>query len=246
MDKMLYVAMTGAKQILQAQAVNNHNMANASTDGFRADLHRFSTYPVYGAGYPTRANAVAENLGFDPGSGTLHETGRKLDIAIQGSGWIAIQAPDGSEAYTRAGNLRITSTGILETATGHPVLGDGGPVTVPPSTQLAIGGDGTISIVPQGLGPETLASVARIKLVDPAVAELAKGNDGLVRMKDGSSAPADASVRLVSGALEASNVNASQSMIQLIELARLFDLQVKAMTMAEENAATATKMLNLI
>jgi flagellar basal-body rod protein FlgF len=245
MDKMLYVAMTGAKQILQAQAVNNHNMANVNTDGFRADLHRFATQPIYGAGFATRANAVAENLGFDANTGTLIETGRELDIAIKGEGWLAVQAPDGSEAYTRSGNLRISATGLLEIATGYAVIGDGGPITVPPSNQVAIGADGTLSIVPQGLGPSTLASVARLKLVNPPTADLVKGDDGLIRLQDGGTAPADASVQVTSGSLESSNVNAPQALINMIELARLFDLQVKAMNSADENAATATKMISI-
>ena len=246
MDKMVYVAMTGAKQILQAQQVNNHNLANVSTHGFRADLHRFSTQPVNGPGFQSRANAVAEDLGFDTSTGTLVETGRAKDVAISGDGWIAVQAEDGSEAYTRAGDLHISSTGVLETVTGHPVMGDGGPISIPPNTQINIGGDGTISIVPQGLGPETLASVGRIKLVNPPEADLVKGSDGLIRLKDGGAAPADANVRLTSGMLESSNVNASQALIGMIELSRLFDLQVRAMTTAEQNANAATKMIALV
>ena len=243
---MVYVAMTGAKQILAAQTVNNHNLANVSTHGFRADLHRFSTQNVNGAGYATRANAVAEGLGFDTSPGTLVETARALDVAVAGKGWIAVQAPDGTEAYTRAGDLHVSPTGVLETATGHPVIGDGGPISLPPSTEIAIGGDGTISIVPQGLGPNTLASISRIKLVNPADADITKGTDGLIRMKDGSQAPPDASVRLTSGVLESSNVNASEALIGMIELSRLFDLQVRAMTTAEQNANMATKMISLV
>jgi flagellar basal-body rod protein FlgF len=246
MDKMLYVAMTGAKQILQAQAINNHNMANVSTDGFRADMHRFSTEPIYGAGYATRANAVAQNLGFNTRTGVLVETGRDLDVAVQGEGWIAVQASDGSEAYTRAGNLRINASGVLETSTGYPVLGDGGPITIPPSTQIAVGGDGTISVVPQGLGPSTLSAVSRIKLVNPAEADLVKGDDGLIRMADGSEAPPDATVQVISGAIESSNVNAAEAMINMIELSRLFDLQVKALSAADDNASAATQMIAMV
>lgn len=157
MDKMLYVAMTGAKQVMQAQGINNHNIANANTTGFRADLHGFGSFPVYGDGYPTRVNAVTENIGFDESSGTIADTGRELDVAVQGSGWIAVQDAAGKEAYTRMGNLELTATGVLQTAAGQPVLGDGGPVTLPPSNQITIGGDGTISVVPQGLFPETCA-----------------------------------------------------------------------------------------
>jgi flagellar basal-body rod protein FlgF len=245
MDKMLYVAMTGAKQVLQAQGINNHNIANASTTGFRADLHGFASFPIYGDGYPTRVNAVTQSVGFDEASGTIADTGRELDVAVMGSGWIAVQAADGKEAYTRMGNLRLTPTGMLETATGAPVLGDAGPVSLPPSTQIEIGGDGTISVVPQGLGPAAVSTVGRIKLVDPSPKALVKGDDGLMRLKAGGTAPASADVKLVSGALESSNVNLPQALISMIELSRMFDLEVRAMTTAEQAEALATRLVSV-
>jgi len=242
---MLYVAMTGAKQVMQAQGINNHNIANASTTGFRADLQAFGSLPIYGDGFPTRVNAVAESIGFEAESGTIADTGRDLDVAIRGSGWIAVQAADGKEAYTRMGNLRLTDTGLLETATGQPVIGDGGPITVPLNNQIEIGADGTVSVVPQGLGPETVSSVSRIKLVDPDRRSLVKGDDGLVRLRSGATAPASADVQLISGALEASNVNLPQALISMIELSRRFDLEVRAMSTAEQTEALATRLLSL-
>jgi len=245
MDKMLYVAMTGAKQVMQAQGINNHNIANANTTGFRADLNGFASFPIYGDGYPTRVNAVAENVGFDESSGTVADTGRDLDVAVVGSGWIAVQDAAGKEAYTRMGNLELTANGVLQTAAGQPVLGDGGPVTLPPSNQITIGGDGTISVVPQGLGPETVSSISRIRLVDPNLLELVKGDDGLMRLKSGAAAPVSADVKLVSGALESSNVNLPQALISMIELSRMFDLEVRAMTTAEQTEALATKLISV-
>jgi flagellar basal-body rod protein FlgF len=208
-------------------------------------MHSFGSYPIYGDGFPTRVNAVAENNGFDDSAGTIADTGGKLDVAIRGSGWIAVQAADGKEAYTRMGNLRITDTGLLETAAGQPVIGDGGPISIPPSNEITIGGDGTISVVPQGLGPETVSSVSRIKLVDPDRKQLVKGDDGLMRLKSGATAPVSADVHLVSGALESSNVNLPQALISMIELSRLFDLEVRAMSTAEQTEALATKLLSL-
>jgi flagellar basal-body rod protein FlgF len=245
MDKMLYVAMTGAKQVMQAQGINNHNIANANTTGFRADLHGFGSFPIYGDGYPTRVNAVVEDTGFDEAVGTLATTGRDLDVAVLGPGWIAVQDANGKEAYTRMGNLELTESGLLQTVGGHPVIGDGGPVSIPPINEIAIGGDGTISVVPQGLGPETVSTVARIKLVDPARVDLVKGDDGLFRLKSGQTAPASADVRLVAGTLESSNVNLPQALISMIELSRMFDLEVRAMTTAEQTEAVATKLLSV-
>src|SRR6478735_649992 len=243
MDKFLYVAMSGAKETLRAQAANSHNLANASTNGFRADLSAFQSRAVAGSGYASRVYATNSTTGWDQTVGAQMSTGRDLDVAVQGDGFIAVQGRDGREAYTRAGDLIIDPNGQLMTKTGLPVLGDGGPVSVPPNNSLAIAPDGTISIVPQGQGPETTASIGRIKLVNPGNQNLDRGDDGLFRMRDGSDAPADANTRIASGALEASNVNAAESMVNMIELARNFELQVKAIKAAEDNGAASAQLL---
>jgi len=243
MDKFLYVAMSGAKETLRAQAANSHNLANASTTGFRADLSAFQSRAVTGSGYASRVYATNSTTGWDESVGAQMYTGRDLDIAVQGDGFIAVQGRDGREAYTRAGDLFVDANGQLMTKTGLPVLGDGGPLSVPPNNSLAIAPDGTISIVPQGQGPETTASIGRIKLVNPGNQNLDRGEDGLFRMKDGSDAPADANLRVASGALESSNVNAAEAMVNMIELARNFELQVKAIKAAEDNGAASSQLL---
>lgn len=243
MDRFLYLSMSGAKETLRAQTVNNHNLANASTTGFRADLEAFQTRAVAGAGHPSRAYATNATTGWDQTQGALTSTGRDLDIGINGPGWIAVQGKDGREAFTRAGDLRIEPTGVLMNGAGQQVLGEGGPLSVPPHSSVMIGADGTISIVPLGQGPETMALVGRIKLVNPPAASLVRGEDGLFRTSDGADAPPDASVRVASGVLETSNVNIADAMVNMIEIARHFDLQVKAMRTAEENAAAAAQLL---
>jgi flagellar basal-body rod protein FlgF len=243
MDKFLYVAMSGAKETLRAQTANSHNLANASTNGFRADLSAFQARAVAGSGYASRVYATNSTTGWDQTVGAQMSTGRDLDIAVQGDGFIAVQGRDGREAYTRAGDLIVDANGQLMTKTGLPVLGDGGPLSVPPNNSLAIAPDGTISIVPQGQGPETTASIGRIKLVNPGNQNLDRGDDGLFRMRDGSDAPADANLRVASGSLEASNVNAAEAMVNMIELARNFELQVKAIKAAEDNGAVSSQLL---
>jgi flagellar basal-body rod protein FlgF len=243
MDRLVYVAMSGAKEILRAQAANNHNLANASTNGFRADMSAFQTQEVVGAGLHSRAYATSDSVGWDSTSGSLEATGRDLDVAVKGAGWLAVQASDGSEAYTRAGDLRVDPTGVLTTASGLPVLGDSGPVTIPPSSSITIGGDGTVSVVPRGQQVKTISTVGRIKLVNPAAADLERGTDGLFRLRAGGAAPADASVQLVSGTLEGSNVNIAETMTNMIELSRNYDLQIKAMKAAEDNDAASSKLL---
>lgn len=242
MDRFLYISMSGAKETLRAQAVNSHNLANASTTGFRADLSAFQSQLVAGSGHASRAYATNATTGWDATQGALQSTGRELDVGVQGEGWIAVQRADGREAYTRAGNLRVDPNGLLMDAAGRPVLGDAGVISIPPHASITIGGDGTVSIVPIGQGPQTTATVGRIKLVNPPAQELSRGEDGLFSMA-ASDAPADAGVRLASGVLESSNVNAADAMVNMIELARRFDLQVKAMRTAEENAASSAQLL---
>lgn len=243
MDHALYVAMTGAKQIMQAQAVNSHNMANVSTTGYRQDLHQFSSFPIYGLGYPTRVNAVATDAGADLSSGVLSTTGRDLDIAVNGKGFIAVQGIDGKEAYTRAGDLQVTATGVLQTAGGFPVMSDGNPISLPPASQITIGGDGTISVVPLGLSPAALSQVDRIKLVSPAQKDLIKGTDGMFRLKSGAKAPSDNTVQITAGALESSNVNMAQSLISMIELQRLYEMQIKGISTVDQNSQSAERLM---
>ena len=245
MDRMLYVAMSGAKQTALAQAVNSNNLANANTTGFREDLAAFRSMPVFGAGAPTRVYAMTENPGVNLESGAIQATGRDLDMAVQGKGWIAVQAPNGQEAYTRAGNLRIESGGLLVTGSGYPVMGNRGPIAIPQAESIEIGVDGTITIRGIGEFANSLTVVDRIKLVNPDGAELVKGKDGLMRLKDGFEADADASVRLASGALETSNVNTVDAMVNMIALARQYEAQVKMMKAAGEMASKSNELLSL-
>jgi flagellar basal-body rod protein FlgF len=242
MDRLVYVAMSGAKETLRAQAANNHNLANANTTGFRADLSAFQTQNVVGPGLPSRAYATNDESGWDANSGSLDATGRDLDVAIKGPGWIAVQASDGTEAYTRAGDLHVDPTGALMTATGATVLGDAGPITVAPYSTINIGTDGSVSIVPRGQTPMTVSTIGRIKLVNPAASDLTRGTDGLFRTGSGTAAP-DASVKLISGTLESSNVNIAETMANMIELARSYEVQVKAMKTAEDTASSSSKLL---
>jgi flagellar basal-body rod protein FlgF len=243
MDKMLYVAMTGAKETLRAQTANSHNLANANTTGFRADLSAFQSRSVSGPGFASRVYATHSSTGWDDTVGAQIATGRSLDVAIKGKGFIAVQDGNGNEAYTRAGDLHIDPDGQLLNATGHQVLGDGGPISIPPNQSLSIAPDGTISIVPLGQTPNTTANVARIKLVNAPSSSFERGTDGLFRASDGSQLSSDANVQITSGALESSNVNAADAMMTMIELSRRFELQVKAMRTVEDDGASSTKLL---
>lgn len=244
MDRGLYVAMTGAKQIMQAQAVNNHNIANLSTVGFRADAVSFDSQPIYGPGYATRVNAVAGDAGTDFSGGVMQSTSRNLDIAVNGKGFIAVRGTDGKEAYTRAGDLQVTTSGAVTTASGLSVLTEAGPLNIPPATQVSIGADGTVSVVPLGLSASASSPVDRIKLVNPPTKDLQKGDDGLFRLKAGGKAKADESVTVTSGMLESSNVNAAQSLISMIELQRLYEFQIKSINSTDQNEQAAEKLLS--
>ena len=247
MDRMLYVAMSGAKQIQLQQVTNTHNLANASTTGFRADFDSFQSLPVYGPGNPTRVYSVDNRSGVDFSLGEIAQTGRDLDISIAGPGFIAIQAPDGSEAYTRAGDLRIVNGGLLETGKGEPVMGNAGPIALPPYSKLDIGADGTLSIIPLGQTASSLAVVDRIKLVNPPQENLEKGLDGLIRTKDQLPVLPDASVSIASGTLESSNVNPIGELLNMIDLARRFEMHVQLMETSrdiDQSSATILRMPN--
>jgi len=247
MDKSLYIAMSGAKQTLLAQTANANNLANSQTTGFKNDLEQFRSQPVFGAGYPSRVYAMTERPGTDLTAGPLQTTGRDLDVAVNGEGYIAINGPDGKEAYTRAGDLHLTPDGQLQTGGGLAVLGDNGPIAIPPAEKLTIGADGTISIIPMGSNNATTTVVVdRIKLVLPEPNGVEKLKDGLLHAKDGTP-PLQASpdVKLAQGAIEGSNVNTIQAMVDMIELAKNFELQTKVMKNTDENAASSAKLMQL-
>lgn len=245
MDRLIYTAASGAKHILEQQATASNNLANISTTGFRAQIDAFRAVQVQGDGLPTRAFVENATVGSDFSSGPLQVTGRDLDVAIKGKGWIAVQMPDGTEAYTRNGALQMSANGQLQTAGGQAVAGEGGPIGIPPDVTVAIGGDGTISTISTTTQPATSTVLGRIKLVNPPEQDLVRGDDGLFRLKDGGAAPADPTVAVAGGMLEGSNVSAVDAMVQMISLARSFETQMSLLKNAENNAAKATQLLAL-
>ena len=248
MDRMLYVALSGANETAIAQSNVSNNLANASTPGFLADLNYFRSVPIDGEGDKTRVNAVDHGNAVDFKPGTKMTTGRDLDIALQGDGWFVVQAPDGSEAYTRRGDLQIDPNGFVTTSNGLPMMGAGGPIVIPPAEKVSIGSDGTISIIPIGAGPNETAEIDRIMMVAPEYAQMEKGEDGLMRMKadengDRPLAPPDPNQRLQQGMLEGSNVNTVNEMVDMIELQRKFEMQIKMMKTAKEMADSSASMM---
>ncbi|HYE85668.1 MAG TPA: flagellar basal body rod protein FlgF [Vicinamibacterales bacterium] len=246
MDKALYVAMTGASASLRAQSAVSQNLANVNTVGYKAQLAGTEVFQIPGKGLPTRFDAIPVQPGFDDRAGPLQVTGGDLDIALHEGVWLAVNDAQGGVAYTRAGQLGLTANGLLTTASGLQVLGEGGPVAVPPREKVTIGADGTISIVPQGQGPNTIAQVGRLRLVQPAPDSLERGEDGLFRVKQGAAEPAPAvGVALTQGALEGSNVEAAGALVQMIALQRAFEAQVKVIKNVEENARSTNTLLRL-
>ena len=245
MDRLLYTSMTGAVNNAKAQTMHSHNLANARTTGFRADLAQARSMQLFGEHFPSRVFSVTENPGTDFRPGSLLETGRELDVAIEGDGFITVQGPNLEEAFSRAGDFYVDDLGALRTGTGIPVMGDGGPIVVPPFEKIEIGRDGTVSIRGQGQGPEALNQVNRIKLVNPDLTGISKGADGLFRRNDGLIEPVAADVQVTSGFLETSNVNAVAEMTAVLELSRQFELQVKMMRTAEEMDESASRLLQV-
>lgn len=240
MDRMIYNAMAGAKAAMHRQEVLSTNLANASTTGFRAEMASFRAVPVRGDGASTRVYALETTTGYDDTAGPLNRTDRNLDVAMVGRAWLAVQALDGTEAYTRAGGLDVNAEGLLVTHGGLPVLGDGGPITVPPDTRVQIGHDGTVSA--QGATGRPI-NVGRLKLVTPE-AKLQRGDDALFRAAGGDPLPADANARLEAGVLEGSNVSAVETMVGMIAAARQFEQQMKLLTLAQTQGQVGAKLLS--
>ena len=245
MDRLIYTAMTGASQAFTRQAGVANNLANASTTGFRAMEHRFRAVPVQGPGAPTRAFVADASVANVFEQGPMMATGRPLDVAVQGAGWIAVEGANGTEAYTRAGNLQVNVNGQLQTASGLNVLGDGGPIAIPPDNSITISPDGTVSAVPLSGTPNNVNVVGRIKLVNPPENQLARGDDGLFRLPGGAQADVDENVKIAPSTLEGSNVDPVDSMVSMISLARQFETQIKMLQTADANAAKASQILSM-
>ncbi|MCB1941502.1 MAG: flagellar basal body rod protein FlgF [Candidatus Accumulibacter sp.] len=247
MDRLIYTAMSGAKQVFLQQAGVAQNLANATTNGYRAMEHRFRAVPVLGEGAPTRAFAADASVANVFEQGPLTVTGRPLDVAVQGAGWIAVQGGDGREAYTRAGNLKTDANGVLQTSNGFNVLGEGGPIALPPDNNIVVAADGTVSSIPRfGAGAINNANiVGRIKLVNPPDSEMVRGDDGLFRTANGLPALVDENVKLTPEALEGSNANTVEAMVRMISLARQFEMQIKMLQTADANARTASQILTM-
>ena len=240
MDRMIYLSMSGAKSTMQRQDVLANNLANASTTGFRAELAAFRAVPVRGDGASTRVYALETTTGYDASPGPLTQTGRPLDVAMQGNAWLAVQALDGTEAYTRAGSLQVNAEGTLSTSGGLAVLGDGGPIQLPPDSAPQIAADGTVSVrQPNG----SITPLGRLKLVTPE-APLTRGDDALFRAAEGE-LPGDPNARLQDGALEGSNVNPIENMVAMIAAARQFEAQMKMLQTAEKDEQAAGQLLSL-
>lgn len=248
MDRMIYVAMTGAKHTLGQQAAVSNNLANLNTTGYRAENNMLRAVPVFSDTLATRAFVVDSSAGSDFRPGTLQETARDLDVAVEGRGWIAVQLENGEEAYTRNGNLQVSANGVLQTRNGMNIMGDGGPIAIQPNSTITIAKDGTVSTVPFRPGSNesnVVITAGRIKLVDPPEGQLTRGADGFFRLGTGRPAEASPNVTLISGMLEGSNVNVVDALVDMIGLSRQFETHMKLLQNAEGNAQRASSLLNL-
>jgi flagellar basal-body rod protein FlgF len=239
MDRMIYLSMSGAKATMQRQDTLANNIANVSTPGFRAELQAFRAVPVQGSGASTRVYSLETTTGYDPSAGTVSATGRNLDVAVKGNAWLTVQALDGTEAYTRGGSFEVSNDGTLTTRSGLPVMGDGGPLQVPPNSAVSIGADGTVSA--KGSDGKNTA-IGKLKLVTPE-APLQRGDDGLFRAADGNPLSADDTAHVQDGALEGSNVSAVESMVAMISAGRQFEAQMKMISTAEADEKAAAQLL---
>lgn len=234
MDRLIYTAYSGMRGSLSAQSAIANNLANANTIGFRADRTAFEALTLKGPTIEARAPSSMEVKDADMAAGAVVQTGRSLDVAIDGNAMMAVQADDGSEGYTRRGDLMVSPSGLLQTGDGHLVLGNGGPISIPASSSVTITPDGSVQIVAPGSDPKTPETVDRIKLVSPAGTQIAKAVDGLFRVVGDGVLPGDLDARVTTGALEQSNVNSAQMLVEMIQNQRSFDMRTKLLTTAKD------------
>lgn len=245
MDRLVYTAYSGLRGRMTSQAAIANNMANATTVGFRADKIGFDKFALTGPGFEARAMNGAEVKDADRRAGTAISTGRDLDVAIEGDAWLAVQADDGEEAYTRRGDLTIAPSGVLQTGEGHPVIGNGGPITIPPAAKVTIGPDGSVLVVPPGGELDKPQIVDRLKLADPKGSETVKGTDNLLRVKGGGALPANLDAKVMAGKLEQSNVNITETLIQMIENQRSYEVQAKLLSSVKDMDEGGASLMRL-
>jgi flagellar basal-body rod protein FlgF len=245
LDRLIYTALSGMRGAMSRQTATANNLANANTTGFRAEMSAARALWVQGEGLETRAPTSQEVVAADMSPGAISHTGRNLDVAMQGDAMLAVQAEDGSEAYTRRGDLQVSATGLVSTGDGHPVLGDGGPLTLPPADSIRIAEDGAIWIVPTGGDPNQPQQVDRLKLASPAGSHVLKGVDGLFRVPSGGALPSDPDARIIPASLESSNVNTSQTLIDMIQASRAWDMQLNLVTQARDMDTSAADLMRL-
>ena len=246
MDKLIYTAASGMRGHMAAQAAIANNMANIATTGFRADRTVFDRLDVTGPGFDTRQPTSEEVIDADRKNGAVTATGRPLDVAISGDSWLAVQATDGNEAYTRRGDLQISPSGVLETGDGFPVIGQSGPITVPPAQQVSIGADGSVLIVPPGGGPGAVPqAIDKLKLVSPKGTAIVKGLDNLLHVRGGGVLPQDVDAKVQSGSLEGSNVNMAQVLIDMIQNQREYEVQANLVKEAKNMDESAASLMRL-
>jgi flagellar basal-body rod protein FlgF len=246
MDRLVYTSLSAMRTLMQKQAVTANNLANVNTTGFRGDFaDTSSVYLSQGAGIGARAQAAQGVESSDMKGGAANETGRSLDISLDNDALLAVQATDGSEAYTRRGDLQVADSGLLTTGDGLPVLGDSGPITLPPADKVTIDGTGAISIVPQGGDPNQPETVGQLKLVSATGSKIQKGEDGLFHVANKGALPADPNARVTSGTLEGSNVNVTKTLTDMIDASRAWETQVKMLAGAKEMDTSSAELMNI-
>jgi flagellar basal-body rod protein FlgF len=245
MDKLVYTALSGLRGHMSAQAAIANNIANASTIGYRADKVQFDSLQLTGPALETRMPSTERVIDADRTAGAFVSTGRKLDVAMTGDGWLAVQGSDGEEAYTRRGDLQISESGLLTTGDGMPVMGNGGPITIPPNQGVSFAVDGSVLIVPVGGTADNPTLVDRLKLVSPKGTDTVKGLDNLLHVKGGGTLPDDLNATVHTGMLEQSNVNLTQALVDMIENQRSYEVQARLLTTTKDMDEGGSSLLRL-
>ncbi len=245
MDRLIYTSLSAMRASQARQTATANNIANAQTPGFRADMAEVQALWLRGDGVEARAPASEEVLAADMQPGTVMATGRALDVAATGDAMFVVQAADGDEAYTRRGDFQLSASGLLTTGDGHPVIGTGGPIVLPPADRLTIDAQGRISIVPAGGDPTRPQEIAALRLVSPKGSNAVKGLDNLFRVRGGGILPDDPTAHVTSGHLEGSNVSTTEALVDMIDASRSWDTQLKLIADARDNDAATAELMRM-
>jgi flagellar basal-body rod protein FlgF len=252
MDRLAFNASAAIAESRTAQHMVNNELANVSTPGFKRSFESaMQSVTAVGSGFASRIQPKSLNVDtiIMTAGIALIATGNDLDIAMNDKAVLGVSGPDGTLGFTRRGDLRVSSKGILETGNGHAVRGQsGGPITIPPGFKATINTDGSIYAEnPSTVGVAAPVLIDRLLLRDADGVKLSRRTDGLFGIEgqpNGTDLPDSKALLSVNPkCLEGSNVNALSVMVRLMDLSRSFEMNVNVIKQSKDSDESGATMM---